>query len=236
MVQKPDGELCIQQKRETPWSRYKVGSGRVRGLEARGFTLIEVLIVMTIIALLVSLILSAVMNVRERAKIQDCQNNLREIGMALSFYDTYWKGWFPPAQDVEDDNLRPLYPKCVDTFEVFICLETINEVNEDKDLENNAIGGRGAGTGHSYEFMGHYLYDKDKTLLVTPTIKTRSGVDLRADKIWLIMDAMESGVPRVPDLTDNHYDSGGNVLFGDSHVEFVPRGQWSYSFQEGNGR
>lgn len=204
--------------------------------ESRAFTLIELLIVVTIMALLTAMILSAVMNVRERAKIQYCQNNLREIGMALNTYDTVWPGWYPPATDAESDNLRPLYPRCVATFDVFVCKETANQVNEELDLENNAVGGREAAPGHSYEYLSHYLFDRAGDPLATPTVKTRSSVDLRADKVWMVMDAMESGVPRTPDLTDNHYEAGGNVLHGDTHVEFVPRGKWGEAFRDGNSR
>ena len=60
-----------------------------------GFTLIEILVTIAIIALLAAMLFPIGLRAREMARRATCASQLRQIGMAFSMYLADWDGRYP---------------------------------------------------------------------------------------------------------------------------------------------
>ncbi|MHC4428207.1 MAG: type II secretion system protein [Planctomycetota bacterium] len=76
-----------------------------------GFTIVELLVVISIIALLVALLLPAVGQARDRAKVSASRSNLRQLGVAMHSYAADWQDRHYTAAR---DNLAAFGPSVVD--------------------------------------------------------------------------------------------------------------------------
>ena len=78
--------------------------GRTLELVAKkaGFTLVELLVVISIISMLMAILLPALSSARQMAKGVSCMSNLRQMSLAVQMYTNESDGYYPPAWVIYD--------------------------------------------------------------------------------------------------------------------------------------
>ena len=97
----------------------------------RGFTLVELLTVIAIIALLAAILFPVFARARENARRASCQSNLKQIGLGIQQYTQDFDEHLPPARtDGVDDVVWPvLIQPYVKSTQIFACPSVTDRVS-----------------------------------------------------------------------------------------------------------
>lgn len=174
------------------------------------FSLIELLVVITITAVLLALGLGAVNRTRASAKTTVCIANLQQIGVSLSMYAEEYRGWFYPPRNTPVGWFH-LVPGLERSFASTLWCPTESEPVEFPP---------GSGERYTYVLNGHLQ-------LLSLRRHSRSP-DRRNSADWILMGEKRSGtIDRFMDPGDFErvvdtlrHQGGANYLFADFHVEW----------------
>jgi prepilin-type N-terminal cleavage/methylation domain-containing protein len=126
-----------------------------------GFTLIELLVVIAIIAILIGLLLPAVQKVREAAARAQCQNNLKQIGLAIHNYASTYQNALPALSDAPLTNAL-IHPQSL-FFEILPDMEGDNMYKAGMSVVQTWTGPITGGTIAFNGFIKNYVCPSDSS-------------------------------------------------------------------------
>lgn len=98
-------------------------------MRVRGFTLVELLVVIALVGILIALLLPAIQAAREATRRTACQNNLKQLGLGMLNYESE-HGTIPPGARILEDHFgRPSYGWRVEVLP-FIELQSVFDLIE----------------------------------------------------------------------------------------------------------
>jgi prepilin-type N-terminal cleavage/methylation domain-containing protein/prepilin-type processing-associated H-X9-DG protein len=216
----------------------------VRPLRAAGFTLIELMVVVAIIAILASILLPAIARSKEKGRQISCLNNMRQIGIAFRLYHGDADDVFPAPGSKQRYGPQPedwiwwQYGRNITNSSIARYLDGFNPKIFTCPADRDAFDLQGKGPlpdspyRYSYSLTSHDLQEERNIGMASIITVERKVYPYRAsmilkpsEKIMLTEESRETVndprfVPKDDKLTDRH-NGRCNALFADGHIKTI---------------
>jgi len=194
-----------------------------------GFTLLELLVVMSVIMILAALMMPALANAKTRAKSTSCLSNLRQIGLGMLLYADDHGGWLPTTTHGTTTNfcwLHTLMPYIASVENILACpadpraAERVAAhassyvLNEYTSVDKVDPFGR---TLESFRRLDRLMrpIETHTVFIVADSVAPSIYNDHTHSRNWKTWSAVTK------DINPYRHGASGNYLFADGHVSAI---------------
>jgi prepilin-type N-terminal cleavage/methylation domain-containing protein/prepilin-type processing-associated H-X9-DG protein len=213
----------------------------------KGFTLLEMLMVVAIIGLLASLLLPGLAAAKAKGRATTCKNNLRQMGHALAMYESDF-GFLPGCGDslIATNNYPWNFPSTNSWIvriqsnvgphsDIFLCPEYEPHMDWSNTIKSDSFGYNAGGSSQIYVDMDKNLglgFGKGRfirsTALAAPADMIELGDMQLPNSVWCNVISPWHKQPFGPldCVIPSRHSRGANIVFCDAHVQWSRQSKW----------